>query len=98
MCRRACSVAEPEPELELRCPEPWGRCRAGRLLAKLRLAGDRPSFVHPDNLIEMQCSDCVKRLRKEGRRVARVLHRFDFLGMPVETLVVEERKPAQEIP
>jgi hypothetical protein len=78
------------PELELRCPEPWGLCQAGKLLAKLRLSGERPSFVHPDNLIEMSCPDCVKRLRKAGRRVSRVLHRFDFAGQLVETLVVED--------
>ena len=84
-------VAESPPELELRCPEPWGlRCQAGRLLAKLRLSGRRPSYVHPDNLIELECQDCKVRMRKDGRRVARVLHRFDFLGRPVETLVVDE--------
>ena len=35
---------EPEPELELRCPEPWGLCTAGRLLAKLRLPGGGPAM------------------------------------------------------
>lgn len=87
-------MAEPvfagQPELELRCPEPWGRCHAGKLLAKLRLSGKRPSFVHPDNLVEMPCPDCVKRLRRDGRPVLRVLHRFDFAGQLVETLVVDE--------
>jgi len=76
------------PDLELRCPQPWGMCPAGRLLAKLRMAGQKPSYVHPDNLIEMSCPDCLKRERRGGRRVARVLHRYDFLGRHVETLVV----------
>jgi hypothetical protein len=86
-------VAETAPELELRCPDPWGVCPAGRLLAKLRMAGEQPSYVHPDNLIEMSCPDCLKRLRRDGRRVARVLHRYDFLGSHVATLVVEDDAP-----
>lgn len=80
--------AEPDAELELRCPQPWGVCPAGRLLAKLRTAGQRPSYVHPDNLIELECPDCKVRMRREGCSVRRVLHRYDFLGQPVETLVV----------
>lgn len=80
---------EPEPELELRCPEPWGLCPAGRLLAKLRTAGGRPSYVHPDNLIELECPDCKVRRRKAGHQVRRVLHRYDFLGRLIETLVVD---------
>lgn len=86
-------VTEPaaaDPELELRCPEPWGVCSAGRLLAKLRTAGQRPSYVHPDNLIELECKDCKARRRKSGQPVRRVLHRYDFLGQLVETLVVTE--------
>ena len=53
-------------------------------------AGERPSWVHPDNLIELACADCRVRLRKSGRPAARVLHRFDFAGDLVSTLVVEE--------
>lgn len=86
------TVAEPKldlPELELRCPEPWGLCPAGRLLAKLRTAGRRPSFVHPDNLIELECPDCKVRMRRAGHPVRRVLHRYDFLGRLVETLIVD---------
>ena len=86
------TVAEPKldlPELELRCPEPWGVCPAGRLLAKLCTAGRRPSFVHPDNLIELECPDCKVRMRRAGHPVRRVLHRYDFLGRLVETLIVD---------
>lgn len=79
-----------EPELELRCPEPWGACPAGRLLAKLRTAGQKPSYVHPDNLIELECKDCRARMRRDGRPVRRVLHRYDFIGTHVETLVVDD--------
>lgn len=78
--------------LELRCPQPWGVCPAGKLLAKLKLSGGQPSFVHPDNLIELECADCIKRLRREGRAVRRVLHRYDFLGQLVETHEVPETK------
>ena len=78
-----CSVTGPDlelPGLELRCPEPWGLCPAGRLLAKLRTAGQQPSYVHPDNLIELECPDCKVRMRRAGHPVRRVLHRYDFLG------------------
>ena len=79
-----------DPELELRCPQPWGLCPAGRLLAKLRTTGRQPSFVHPDNLIELECPDCKVRMRRAGNPVRRVLHRYDFLGRMVETLVVDK--------
>jgi hypothetical protein len=83
------SVAE-LTEVEVRCPVPWerpdGSCRPGRLLLKLRLAHEVPSYVHPDNLIEMACDDCLYRLKHAGRRVRRVLHRYDLAGSLVETL------------
>lgn len=76
--------------VDLRCPVALhGECEPGNLLAKLRLRGQRPSFVQPDNLIEMSCSRCRSALRRSGRAVARVLHRYDFSGELVETLVVE---------
>ncbi len=87
------SVAEPEL-VDLRCPSDLpgrdGACHPGRLLARLLAAGERPSYVHPDNLIELACADCRARLRRSGRPVARVLHRFDFAGQPAGTLVVDE--------
>jgi hypothetical protein len=76
-------VASPE-EVELRCPE-----TAGKLLAKLQLRGEQPSWVHPDNLIELSCDSCKISRRRGGQRVARVLHRYDILGTLVSTLVVE---------
>jgi len=86
-------VAEPEL-VDLRCPSDLpgrdGECHPGRLLARVLASGERPSYVHPDNLIELVCPDCRSRLRKSGRRVTRVLHRFDFSGEPAGTLVVDE--------
>lgn len=85
--------------VDLRCPEPDWRHDSrgqlhpypGQLLARLRLAGELPSFVQPDNLIEMPCDDCKYHLRKQGRPVRRVLHRYDLAGNCVATLV-EERE------
>jgi hypothetical protein len=77
-------------EVEVRCPVPVelpsGHCIPGRLLLKLRLSGEIPSYVYPDNLIELACDDCRGRLRKRGVNVKRVLHRFDLAGNLVETL------------
>lgn len=77
-------------EIEVRCPVgyqlPDGHCRPGRLLFKLQMAGEPPSFVQPDNLIELPCDDCRYQLRKRGIRVNRVLHRFDLAGNLVTTL------------
>lgn len=83
-----------EEVVDVRCPVPYvhpdGTCQPGKLLLKMRLAGERPTYVHPDNLIELYCEDCTRRLRKQGRpKVRRVLHRYDFIGELVETLIVE---------
>jgi hypothetical protein len=83
-----------EPVLvEVRCPVPQtlptGECRPGRLLFKLLRAGTPPSWVHPDNLIELACEDCKYRLRKAGHPVQRVLHRYNLAGELVEVLTVE---------
>jgi hypothetical protein len=79
--------------VELRCPVEYprndGTCHPGKLLAQLYLTGTRPSFVQPDNLIEMPCTDCMRRLRKVRSGVLRVLHRYDLAGALVETLVVD---------
>jgi hypothetical protein len=88
-------TVEPREQVEVRlwCPVPkplpHGGCRAGKLLAKLRLAGGRPSFVHPDNLIELRCDDCRQLAKAQGRPVKSVLHRFDMAGQLVETLIEE---------
>lgn len=77
-------------EIEVRCPVPVqfpsGDCAPGKLLLKLHLSGEIPSWVYPDNLIELTCEHCRTRLRKRGFRVKRVLHRFDLAGNLVETL------------
>jgi hypothetical protein len=70
------------------------RCSAGQLLAKLVQEGGSPAFVQPNNVIELACRKC-KEDRNRGRRpgdprVQHVLHRYDFAGELVETLVVEE--------
>jgi hypothetical protein len=83
-------VADPALEVEVRCPvpveRPGGDCRPGRLLLKLRLTGEQPSFVQPDNLIELACEDCTRAARKGGRAVRRVLHRYNLAGNLVCTL------------
>ena len=53
------------------------------------LLGGRPSYVHPDNLIELECADCKTAMRRSGRPVHRVLHRYDLAGQLVETLVID---------
>lgn len=77
-------------EVEVRCPVPQqlphGDCLPGKLLFKLRLSGEIPSYVYPDNLIELPCEHCKVRLRKAGFPVRRVLHRFDLAGTLIETL------------
>ncbi len=83
----------PEDEVDVRCPDRWsdGTCQPGRLLLKIRQRGERETYVHPDNHIELYCEDCTRNMRKAGRRVRRVLHRYDFIGQLVETLIVEEK-------
>jgi hypothetical protein len=77
-------------EIEVRCPVPVqlpnGHSLPGRLLMKLLVRGEFPSFVHPDNLIELACDECRVQLRKRGVSVNRVLHRYDLAGQLVETL------------
>lgn len=70
-------------EVELRCPT-----GPRKLFAKLRLAGEQPS-VTSDNLIELSCQDCRRRMRTEGRIVSLVLHRYDIVGNLIETVIIE---------
>lgn len=84
--------APPSVRVELRCPVPvrkYGECHPGKLFAMLQVSGEQPSYIHPDNLIEMACLDCKRHLAGSGRRVRRVLHRYDFSGTLVDTLVEE---------
>jgi hypothetical protein len=80
-------MSEPA-EVDLRCPV-HAPCDPGKLLARLRLAGGQPSFVKPDNLIELDCPACKTARRRQGRPVRRVLHRYDLLGEMIETLIEE---------
>lgn len=85
--------APPSVRVELRCPEPvrrGGECRPGKLFSVLHLNGDKPSYIQPDNLIEMYCLDCKRARAAEGRPVRRVLHRYDFAGTLVDTLYEED--------
>lgn len=80
--------------VDLRCPgvDLPGRdgiCHPGKLLAKVYLSGERPSFIHPDNLIELPCPECKYWIKKNGRPVRQVLHRYDLSGDLVETLLID---------
>ncbi len=62
----AVTPAEPESVkagTELRCPEPVvfrnGEERPGHLFAVL-LRGQEPSYIQPDNLIELACWACSR--------------------------------------
>jgi hypothetical protein len=84
--------APPSVRVEVRCPNPvekHGKCYMGKLFTVLYLNGDQPSYIQPDNLIEMYCLDCKRRYLAEGRLVSRVLHRYDFAGRLVDTLIEE---------
>lgn len=72
-----------EPEIvEVRCP-----VGPRRLFAKLRLEGGINPHVTEDNLVEFSCDDCKRERRARGERVFRVLHRFDFFGTLVQTVI-----------
>ncbi len=87
--------SEPESvRVEIRCPQPVrtrnGECSPGHLFAILVCSGGKPSYIQPDNLVEMACSNCRKALeRDQGLQVSRVLHRYNLAGELVETLVEE---------
>lgn len=66
-------------EVEIRCP-----VGPQRLLGKLLQSGEKPKIVE-GNLIEMHCNDCVRLIRKTGRPMFRVLHRYDLSGELIET-------------
>lgn len=82
--------APPSVRVEVRCPVPQRGCRPGKLFAVLMMSGQEPSYIHPDNLIEMACLDCKQELRRTGRVVRQVRHRYDFAGNLVDTILIEE--------
>ncbi len=72
-----------DADVELRCPS-----GPRRLFALMRQHGEKPSYVHPENWVEFACYDCRRELERQGQHVRRVLHRFDFSGELMETVVV----------
>ena len=75
---------EPESTVEVRCP-----LGPRKLFARMKMHGERPSYVQPENWIEFSCYDCRRQMEERGRRVQRVLHRYDFAGTLIETLAVD---------
>lgn len=67
--------------VELRCP-----VGPRQLLLKLRVSDERP-HINEDNLMEITCRDCAKNARQFDPSVKRVLHRFNFAGDLVESVV-----------
>ncbi len=70
------------------------RCPVGpqRLFTKLRLGQTTARYIQPDNHIEFACGDCARTVRQATGEPAQVLHRFNFAGELVQTLV--QRRPA----
>lgn len=64
----------PAKVVEVRCPYGFQR-----LFAKIRVSGEA-IIITPDGLWEFSCNDCARDLRKEGSKVVRVLHRYNFEG------------------
>lgn len=71
--------------VDLRCPH-----GPKQLLMKIRVSNDEPARVSDDNLLEIACRDCARNARAVQPSVARVLHRFNFAGELVES-VIEHR-------
>lgn len=69
-------------QIEVRCP-----VGPRRLFAKFRLEGGVSPHVTDDNLVEFACSDCKKEISKRRSGVRRVLHRYNFFGELVESVV-----------
>jgi hypothetical protein len=63
------------------------RCTSSprRLFAKMKVSGERPMYVLPDNLIEFSCRDCTARERRLDPSIVRVVHRFNIAGEHVES-------------
>jgi hypothetical protein len=70
--------------VEIRCPE-----GPNKLLSKLRLSGER-LVIDESNLMELACSYCSDTLKKQGIRHKRVIHRYDFAGSLVDTIVEDK--------
>lgn len=85
---------KPEGVIDVRCPagppRGDGTCDPGKLLLRIRQNGEQPTMVQPNNLMELSCDDCTRKMRRRGRAVKRVLHRYDFSGTLIESLIVED--------
>lgn len=55
---------------------------------KVLQEGDSPITVPDLNLLELACSDCARRIRKDDSHVFRVLHRYSIDGVLVESVIV----------
>lgn len=67
------------------------RCPVGpqKLFTKLKLGEEFGRYL-PNNLLEISCSDCTRRLRDVSRtRFIRVLHRYNFVGELIVTVGVD---------
>jgi len=73
-----------EVEKGIRCPN-----GPRRLFMKMRQHGEWPAYIHPDNHMEFACYDCRRELERRGIHVKQVLHRYDFAGELMVTLVVD---------
>lgn len=67
--------------VELRCPQ-----GPKQLLLKLRTTGET-AHITSDNLMEIACRDCARKAREFDPAVRRVLHRFDFTGELIESVI-----------
>lgn len=74
-------TAPAEEWSEVRCPN-----GPQRLFMKLKLQGKSP-VITGGNLMEFACQDCRRIMRGQGRVVTMVLHRYDFAGQLVETVI-----------
>ena len=82
-----------DSNVDLRCP-----LGPRKLLAKLRVADIQPTITS-DNLLELCCPDCRRRLRSDGHSdIKFVLHRFNIVGELVETEIVRGHISASEYP
>lgn len=68
---------------QIRCPE-----GPKRLLAIVRMRGEKPTYTDDGMLIEFACYDCAKSMRKQGYDVARVLHQYNVLGEFVSSVTI----------
>lgn len=73
----------PEQMVDLRCP-----VTPRRMFARL-IAGE--ASILPDNVIEIACLDCRNAARRMGDpSVSLVLHRYNLLGVCIETVMERE--------